>query len=261
MTCFLAFATLRFDYSHSLYTLSSSPGVLLASVILSSTSSLTAESDGGLIPGRAAFLLPSLVFLLLTFNSKMSDILTMDTPNDSASTTSASKSDVDWTVVGSTPTSPSQSATSPSPPLSSRPSIPSEEVATITPSSPAQSLVESDDAKLQSLSSLATNDLISPIATPLPASPVDKGQLAEGTEVSTPVDSEWARSKLGISEGEDDGKSSIEGSDTKHAVGTEKEKEGERKAEEEKGDESKDVRAPKEDEVNCLLPISIPPSG
>lgn len=182
-------------------------------------------------------------------------------PSDSVSTTSAPRSDVDWTVVGSTPTSPSQSTTSPSPPLSSRPSTPSEEVATITPSSPAQSLVESDDAKPQSLSSLATNDLISPIATPLPASPVDEGQLAEGTEVSTPINAEWARSKLGISEGEDDGKSSIGGSDTEQAFETEKEKEGERKAEEEKGDESKDVREPKEDEVNCLLPISSPPSG
>lgn len=189
----------------------------------------------------------------------MSDILPANIPSDSVSTTSAPRSDVDWTVVGSTPTSPSQSTTSPSPPLSSRPSTPSEEVATITPSSPARSLVESDDAKPQSLSSLATNDLISPIATPLPASPVDEcpSPVEIGDDLPTPVDSEWARSKLGISEGEDDGKSSIGGSDTEQAVGKKSEKE--RKAEEEKRNENKDVIEPKEEEVSCLLPISIPP--
>lgn len=118
----------------------------------------------------------------------------------------------------------------------------------MTPSSPAQSLAESEEANPQSL------DLISPITTPLPASPIE-GSGGLDKELSTPVDSEWARSKLAISEGEDDGKSSIGTSDVEQEGDGKLEEDV--KNEEEKGKDEEDTQV---EEVRRLLPpfSSIP---
>ncbi|GAA6008597.1 hypothetical protein JCM11491_003361 [Sporobolomyces phaffii] len=64
----------------------------------------------------------------------------------------------------------------------------------VAPSSPAQSLVESEhsEPKLE-----IETDEASPLATPLPASPSDEVQ--EESNLSTPKDTTWARSRTSIS--------------------------------------------------------------
>ncbi|GAA5966023.1 hypothetical protein JCM3765_006541 [Sporobolomyces pararoseus] len=112
------------------------------------------------------------------------------------STVSTPREDDKWTILSSDARS-SVSGTSSPPPLNDDQSDVSQECSTPTPPSPARSLVDSEEADTKLTISTDPTNLVSPITTPLPASPADDD---EG--LATPKS--WTRTKLSVPESEEE---------------------------------------------------------